>query len=209
MLYKDKNYIHCLLVFISVLVASNLGAGKICILYGLQIDAGTALFPFLYIISDLVAEIYGYYACRAMVSLALLVNLFISSFLALTIRFPCDVSIAQNIHYHAVYTLSPSIFFGSTLAYFVGELLNIYVITFMKEVLKGRYFVLRAIISTFIGSLVESIIFTTIAFYSILTLYEIYVMSISLALIKVSYEILLMPLILPILPKLKSTRVFS
>lgn len=83
-------------------------------------------------------------------------------------------------------------------------MLNTTIIAFLKIKFKGKYFALRAIFSTLMGSLLESIIFGYIAFYGRLPLTELIEMIILLTLIKVLYEMLAMPITLKFVEYLKN-----
>jgi uncharacterized PurR-regulated membrane protein YhhQ (DUF165 family) len=63
----------------------------------------------------------------------------------------------------------------------------------LKIKLEYRYFAIRAIFSTFIGALIETTIFTSIAFGSFLPLYSLISMIFTMTALKVSYEIVVLP----------------
>ncbi len=201
---QNKYYDLFLISFITILIGSNLAAGKICNFFGMQLDAGTALFPALYVISDLVAEVYGYQQSRKMIITALACNIVLSLFLLTTTAFPAYPDIMHNQSYDLVYSMSLRIFYASMISYFIGEMLNLSILSYLRQVLGGRYFVLRALVSTMIGATIESFVFCSIAFSDLITSYEIAVMSMTLSGIKVLYEILVMPLVILILRYLSS-----
>lgn len=79
-------------------------------------------------------------------------------------------------------------------SYLIGELINAVIISKLKIRSKGRMFALRAIFSTEVDALIESLIFCMIAFSNLLPMFEIYKMALMLTVIKVFYEILVMPI---------------
>ena len=63
----------------------------------------------------------------------------------------------------------PRIVFASVTAFFVGQLLNAYVLVKIKEKTKEKSLWLRLMGSTVVGQFVDTLIFCTIAFYGVIT----------------------------------------
>ncbi|GAB4169805.1 MAG: hypothetical protein Tsb006_7690 [Rickettsiaceae bacterium] len=99
--------------------------------------------------------------------------------------------------------MSPRIVFASVLSYLIGELLNTTIIAYLKVQLLGQLFALRAIFSTLLGSFVESAAFGSIAFYGRIPTDELINMIIFLTVVKVIYEVLMMPFTIRIVRFLK------
>lgn len=201
---KERKYYHLLSqIFILLLILANIAEIKICDFFGFSIGAGTIVFPLIYVLNDIITEVYGFTAGRKTIMNALYSNCLFSLFLYIIILLPPSRSWDCQVAFTEVFSLSPRIVIASIISYFIGELLNSYIIANLKIKFQGSFFALRAIGSTFISSILESLIFSFLAFYGRLPLYELLEMIILLSLIKVTYEIIIMPFTLRIVNFLK------
>jgi len=65
---REKKYLNIIsMVFITCLLASNLAAIKICEFWGHTLPAGILLFPLLYVLNDVLTEVYGFSVSRKIV----------------------------------------------------------------------------------------------------------------------------------------------
>ena len=87
----------------------------------------------------------------------------------------------------------------------MGSLLNAYVMSRMKIRDKGRHFSLRAIASTIVGELADSLIFFPIALGGIVPKENLALMMISQLVIKTLYEVVILPITIRIVAWLKKT----
>ena len=90
--------------------------------------------------------------------------------------------------------LSPRIMIASLSSYFLGELINSSILSILKLQFRGEMFAVRAIFSTLIASFIESVMFGFIAFYGRIPDDELIKMAIMLTILKVLYEIIILPL---------------
>ena len=107
--------------------------------------------------------------------------------------------------FEIIFALSPRIMIGSLISYFFGELINASIISYLKLGLQGRLFALRAVFSTLISSFLESVMFGLIAFYGRIPDDELIKMTVMLTILKVLYEIIIMPLTIIFVSYLKKT----
>lgn len=204
-LSSNKHYYNLITItFIVCLILSNIAEIKICDFFGYTIGAGTIIFPLLYILNDVVTEVYGFLASRKTIWLALCFNILFSIFLYLTTLLPTsEYGQEQQQAFATVFSISPRIVIASVLSYFVGELINAIIISSLKIKFQGRLFALRATFSTFIASLMESMMFCYIAFLGVIPSAELVKMVCLLTIIKVLYEILSLPLTVRLVAFLK------
>ena len=198
-----KYYNSITIAFTMLLLLSNVAETKICNFFGFALGAGTIIFPLLYILSDILTEVYGFTASRKAIFIGFFYSCFFSVFIYIVCLLPAFEYWGEQDAFERVFRVSPRIIMGSVISYFIGELLNTTIIALLKIKYHGRYFSLRAIFSTFIGSLVESIIFGCIAFFGRLPLNELIGMIVMLTLIKVTYELLAMPITIKLVNYLK------
>lgn len=203
---REKKYLSIIsMVFITCLLTSNLAAIKICEFWGFTLPGGILLFPLLYVLNDVLTEVYGFTAGRKVVWTALACNLALSSYLYIATQFKPSSHSNNHEAFEIVFSLSPKILFASMISYLIGELINAVIISRLKIKFKGRMFALRAVISTVIGSFIESAIFCLVAFIYLMPLVEVLKMALTLTVIKVLYEILVMPISVTLVKFLKKS----
>ena len=98
---------------------------------------------------------------------------------------------------------TPRNFIASVSAYLVGSLVNAKVMVLMKANKSNRFGV-RAIISTILGELSDSIIFVLVAFLFNLTIDQLIIMIITQVTLKTLYEILCLPITVRVIEKVKN-----
>ena len=95
--------------------------------------------------------------------------------------------------YEQILGVVPRIVLASLLAYWLGEFTNSYVLAKMKVWTAGRHLWTRTIGSTVAGQLVDTAVFTLVAFYGTYPLALLWHISMSLYLFKVAWEVLATP----------------
>jgi hypothetical protein len=163
--------------FSSALIVSNLIAVKLVDVVGLTLPAGVVLFPVVYIVGDVLTEVYGYARARQAIWIGFGCNLLAVTAIWVAGRLP-GASIwnagvysgpqEANQAYQAILGFSARLTAASFLAYLVGEFLNAFVLAKLKLATEGRFLWLRTIGSTLVGQGADSAVFITAAFWGIL-----------------------------------------
>ncbi|NRB11297.1 MAG: queuosine precursor transporter [Rickettsiaceae bacterium] len=193
--FLNSKYYHALgLMFTLILIVSNIAAIKVFSVAGFSLPGGMIVFPLLYILNDTLTEVYGFTASRRIIWSALLCNILVSGVLYIVVVLPPADHWSNHESYKNIFSLSPWIVMASIVSYITGESINAVIISTLKIKMKGGFFALRAIFSTFIGALIETTIFCFIAFSSQMPLIIILEMIINMTLIKVFYELFAMPI---------------
>jgi uncharacterized integral membrane protein (TIGR00697 family) len=150
--------------FITALVVSNIIAVKLVQISGRVFPAGLVIFPLSYILGDVLTEVYGFKAARAVIWLGFACNLLALAAIQIAILLPAAPFYEHEQAYEDVLGTTWRIFVASLAAYVVGELANAYVLARMKSATRGRFLWSRTIGSTVVGEGLDSAIFVTIAF---------------------------------------------
>ncbi|MFG6381570.1 MAG: queuosine precursor transporter [Muribaculum sp.] len=190
-------------LFCVCLIVANLVEIKTVALGPLTITAGMVVFPVSYIINDCLVEVYGFKKARLVIWLGFMMNLFVTLMLQLAIILPGAESWGGQEAMQAVYGNVPRILAGSFLAFICGSIVNAWVMSRMKVASGGRNFSLRAIVSTLWGEGTDSIIFFPIAFGGILPWTDIAHLIVVQALMKTLYEVLILPVTIVLVKRLK------
>lgn len=193
-------------IFCGCLIVANLMEIKTVELGPLVITAGVIVFPVSYIINDCIVEIYGFARARFVIWLGFLMNLFVTVLLQIGLWLPGDAAWTGQSAMQLVFGAVPRILAASFIAFICGSMVNAYVMSRMKMRAgnNGRGFSLRAIVSTILGEGTDSAIFFPIAFGGVLPWSTVLILILTQTLLKTCYEILILPVTLRIVKRLRS-----
>ena len=149
--------------FVTALVISNVIAVKLVEMSGRVFPAGLVIFPLSYLLGDVLTEVYGLRAARAVIWLGFACNLLAVGAIQAAIHLPgLDEDFSRA--YERVLGTTWRLFLASLAAYVVGELANAYVLAYLKGATGGRFLWTRTIGSTIVGEGLDSLIFVVAAF---------------------------------------------
>lgn len=196
---------------VAMLVA-NIIACKVFSIGFAVLPCAVIVFPITYILSDVFSEVYGYKWSRITAWIAFGANLFMVSVFALANVIPgVDPTISESMK--NVLGTTPWALAASLAAYMFGDLMNDKVFRKMKEKSKnGEGFWYRAIISSLVGELCDSLIYIPLGMYllpkfflgfSFMTVKQILIAIPTQALCKTLYESCIVPLTALIAKKTK------
>lgn len=175
-------------------LVSDVTAGKLVLLGGIEISVSVLYFPMTYIISDVLTEVYGYERARRALWYMLGSSILAGILYQVVVTLPSGPHFHEGESYKTVLGTVPRILLAGWIAVFSGDIANNYVLSRLKIFTKGRFLWLRTIGSTIIGQTVNTLVFFTGAFYGILP-QEILLLSIFWgACLKIGIEILFTPL---------------
>ena len=186
-------------VFVALLLISNIGAVKLIELGPIITDGGAILFPLVYIVGDILSEVYGFKAARRAILTAFSMSILAALTFYLVQLAPPARDWGNQDAFEAVLGFVPRIVLASVVAFVAGQLLNSYVLVKIKERTNERNLWLRLIGSTAVGQFVDTLIFCTIAFYGVITGAEflnylivgyLYKSAVELALLPVTYRVI-------------------
>jgi uncharacterized integral membrane protein (TIGR00697 family) len=190
-------------LFVTVLLVSNVASSKILMLGPFTFDGGTLLFPVGYIFADMLTEVYGYSRSRRVIWLGFLATALMAGVFQIVGALPPAEGWENQNAYNAILGLTPRIVLGSLVAYFAGEFANSFTLAKMKLLTRGRWLWSRTIGSTVVGQGVDTLLFVGIAFAGVLPSELLMAVLVSNYLFKVGYEALATPLTYAIVGFLK------
>lgn len=167
---KTKNDILQVLTaaFVACLLLSNVMAAKQFEFYGVVLTSGAILFPVVYIINDVMAEIFGYEKARRVILTGFAINAFAVVAYNLAIMLPAPAYANESAAAFAL-TLGNTwrVLLASFAAYLAGSLSNAFVMDRMKARGRGGLMA-RCVLSTVVGESLDGILFVLIAFAGVL-----------------------------------------
>lgn len=182
------------ILFSAFLILSNLTAFKLFAVGNFTTTAGLIFFPMTYIFDDILTEVYGFKVSRRVIWSAMLANLIVFMGTWITVFLNPSPYWHDQSAYATIYQGVPRIFIASMISYFFGEFSNSIILAKLKVFTGGRYLWLRAISSTAIGVAVDTIFFIHIAFLFMVPYTQIWIMIVSTYFLKLSYEIIALPI---------------
>lgn len=149
------------MIFVVVLLLSNISASNVINIGDfISLSAAEILFPLSYVVSDLLTEFYGQKIANKVMIVGLVLVLFATICLALTALLPTGYA-----EYETVFGSFSGGIIGITLAsfiaFFCGTILNNFVFDKLKRKDKNKKFFKRAILSSVIAELADSLVFIT------------------------------------------------
>ena len=155
--------------FVGLLLISNVGAVKLIQFGPIYTDGGAFLFPLVYIVGDVLSEVYGFKAARKAIYTGFAMAILASFTFFLVQKSPAASDWANQAAFESILGFVPQIVLASICGFLVGQLLNSYVLVKIKERTKEKKLWLRLIGSTVVGEFADTLVFCTIAFYGIIT----------------------------------------
>ena len=192
-------------LFITVLIVSNIASTKIVHFYSLTFDAGTILFPLAYIVGDIITEIYGFRKMRRLIYLGIGMLLITTLTFYIVGLLPHAIDWTGQDAYNSILGVVWRIVGASIIALFFGEFFNSYILAKLKIQTKGKGIWGRVVGSTAIGSLIDTTLFSTIAFAGTMSSSTLIQLIATVYLVKVATEIVVSPITLQIIAYIKRT----
>ena len=186
-------------VFVGLLLISNIAAVKLMVVGPFITDGGAFLFPLVYIVGDVLSEVYGFRAARRAILIGFgMAILAAVTFFAVQLVPAADAWENQEA-YEAILGFVPRIVLASVLGFLVGQLLNAYVLVRIKERTRERHLWARLIGSTAVGELGDTVVFCTVAFFGVITGAEFLNYVIVGYVYKTLLEVVLLPVTYPVI----------
>lgn len=157
------------------------------------VTTGILVSPLVFIIQDIVAEIYGYKEAKKMVLIGFLMNFIGVLLFTLAIHLPSSAYWFNQEAFTTILGTTLRITIASFIAYIIGSLTNSKIMVVLKKKYPNSLFV-RAISSTIVGQFLDNALFATIAFYGVLPMNAIYSMILGGTIFEVLYEIIFYPI---------------
>ena len=191
------------ILFNVCLIAANLLETKVIQLGSLTVTAGLLVFPISYIITDCIAEVWGFKKARLIIWSGFVMNFFVVSLGLIAVALPAAPFWDGEEHFDFVFGMAPRIVAASLMAFLVGSFLNAYVMSKMKVASGGRHFSARAILSTVVGETADSLIFFPVAFGGIIAWKELLLMMGIQIVMKSMYEVIILPVTIRVVGVIK------
>lgn len=191
------------ILFCVCLITANVLETKQISIGAINITGGLLVFPVSYIINDCVCEVWGFRKARLLIWSGFAMNLIFVAFGALADAIPGAPYWHNDEGFHAIFGLAPRIAAASFVAFLVGSFINAYVMSRMKLSSHGKYFSVRAVVSTLFGETADSLVFFPLALSGVVPAGEMMSLILSQVVLKTLYEIVVLPITVRVVKKVK------
>lgn len=145
---------------------------------GLNFTAGVILWPFVFITTDIINEYFGRkgvhrisFLAAALISYAFIMLFFVTKlspsdyWLSLYETTPDGTPFNINYAFTLIFSQGMAIIVASLTAFLVGQLIDVYIFTAIRNYTGNKYLWLRATGSTLVSQLIDSFVVLFLAFY--------------------------------------------
>jgi queuosine precursor transporter len=176
----------------------------------LEMSVGILIWPFVFILSDVINEYFGKTGVRKISVLTAIMVLYSSLIILISTKLPpadfWQIANATddkgnpldiNFAYKLIFGQGIAIIIGSLTAFLISQMVDVYTFHWIRKITGHRLLWLRATGSTVISQLIDSYVVLTVAFYFIGKWSFIQVLQVGTLqyLYKISFAIILTPLI--------------
>lgn len=162
--HRFKFFDSLVVIFVTILLISNLIGPKICAIGPFRISGAQLLFPITYIFGDVFTEVYGYAGSRRAIWLGFFGSALMAFMGMVVVWLPPAPDFKDQAAFATVFGAVPRMIAASLCAYWAGEFANSFVMAKMKVWTQGKALWMRTIGSTVVGQFVDSVVIMTLAF---------------------------------------------
>ena len=182
---------------------SNFIGARLVTFGGVPVSISIYCFPMVYLIGDVLTEVYGYSKARNVLWLSMFCRLVAGVVVWVMLMIPPASIFTGDAAYQQVLSSGLRLSVAALFAVFTGDICNSYVLAKMKIWNNGKHLWARFVISTFVGEGVNTVVFYLGAFYGVLQP-DVLTPAILVAwLAKTLWEIVALPMTYPVVRFLK------
>ena len=171
--FTEKDYkkiLICLTLYISSLFAANtLGIKLMPFLFGTHLSVAVFSFPIVFIMTDIIGEVYGKKMAKNFVLAGILSILIflLYSFVSMIVPW-AEKGLWAKDGFNLIFSISVRFSIASLIAYAIGEYQDVISFFFFKKRFGEKYFWLRSNLSNLWSQLLDSTIFMFIAYLGVM-----------------------------------------
>lgn len=153
-------------LFVTAYLVSNIMAVKVIGIFDLlYFDAGTVIFPFAYMLGDVLTEIWGYRTAKKVILLTFVCNVIMVICTQIGVWLPSPDYLNTTAHaYNTIFNYVPRIVIASLTGFLLGEISNAWLMENIRHKLGERRLWVRTIGSSLVAYVFDTVPFVLIAF---------------------------------------------
>lgn len=162
---KKRDFLFAL--FIASMVIVNVLGTKITTMFGIRVSVGIFFMPLLFLITDIVGEVYGRKEATLFVNYGTIMLIFLFLMMNLCIYVTPNETWHMQDQYQAVFGSSLRMTLASLISFVISQHVDVFLFDFWKRVTRGKHLWIRNNASTITSQLFDTILFDFIAFWHI------------------------------------------
>ena len=162
---KKRDFLFAL--FIASMVIVNVLGTKITTMFGVRVSVGIFFMPLLFLITDIVGEVYGRKEATLFVNYGTIMLIFLFLMMNLCIYVTPNETWHMQMEYKAVFGSSLRMTLASLISFVISQHVDVFLFDFWKRVTRGKHLWIRNNASTITSQLFDTILFDFIAFWHI------------------------------------------
>lgn len=160
-------------LFIASMIIVNTLGSKITTILGVRVSVGILLVPVLFLITDIVGEVFGEKEAQHFVNMATIMLVFMFCLSFLFIRMKPNETWGMQKEYELIFGSSMRMTAASIISFIISQKLDVVLFSTWKKVTHGKYLWIRNNFSTIISQFIDTTIFDFIAFYHLTEKYTV------------------------------------
>lgn len=157
------------IIVMSIIVA-NIQVLKLVDMFGFTVTLGNVLYGSIFLATDMLNEFHGKKSAQKGVWIGFFMMVVATIYMQIALRFiPAADDFAQS-SLQTIFEIMPRIVLGSLVAYVISQSHDVWAFNFWKTKTAGKYLWLRNNASTLISQLIDSVIFSVIAFWGVFSM---------------------------------------
>ncbi|MBU1130664.1 queuosine precursor transporter [Patescibacteria group bacterium] len=154
-------------IFIACLIAANLLGSKITTILGISISVAIFTYPFSFLITDIITEVYGKKKAYNLILGGFIALIFLLGITYLSVKLQPNERYSSNESYVLIFSASLRMIIASLTAFILAQLHDVWAFHFWKKKTQGKFLWLRNNASTIVSQFIDTTVFIFIAFYQI------------------------------------------
>lgn len=149
-------------------IIANVEVLKCVDIFGMALTLGNVSYGSIFLATDILNEKYGIKYAQKSIFIGFFALLFFTLITQIDLQFISNSSDFAHDAMKTLFTITPRVCFGSMFAYFISNMLDVYLYMHIKKHLPSDKFLwLRNNAATMISQLIDTLLFTCIAFVGV------------------------------------------
>jgi len=160
-------------IYAGFIVTASITAAKIITIFGINVPAAVLVYSVTFLITDILAEIYGKEKAMLAVKCGVIVLLFYMTYVMITVWWPAAQFFSEAHEYDSIVKQSVRVTAAGLLAFCMSQSWDIALFHFFKRRHGSSLLWLRNNLSTASSQLIDTLIFISVAFWGIYPVLEL------------------------------------
>lgn len=160
-------------LFVASMVIVNTLGSKITTIFGVRVSVGIFLVPILFLITDIIGEVFGEKEAQHFVNMSTIMLLFMFVLIFLFIRLKPNENWGLQSEYELIFGSSMRMTAASIISFIISQKLDVFLFGAWKKITHGKHLWIRNNFSTIISQFIDTTVFDYIAFYHLTEKYTV------------------------------------